>query len=88
MAGVASGRGRVHQYTSTPFGWGWGGGWGGGPGGGLDNGRLRSAALQWVWPEYLWLWQVLGTLAGGFRHWLRIGADLGSGLVDFCTLPR
>ena len=24
-------------------------------GGGLDGGRLRSAALQWVWPEYLWL---------------------------------
>lgn len=88
MGGVASGRGRVHQYTSTPFGWGWGGGWGGGPGGGLDNGRLRSVALQWVWPEYLWLWQVRRTLAGGIWHGLRIGAILGGGLIDIFTLPR
>ena len=26
-----------------------------GLGGGLDSGRARCVALQWVWPEYLWL---------------------------------
>ena len=53
MGGVASGRGRVLSPGGRSLGWGWGAGWGGRPGGDLDNGRLRGAALQSVWPEYL-----------------------------------
>lgn len=69
MGGVASGRGRVVPPAGASLGWGWGGGWMPGVWGGLDGGRVKSAAVQWVWPEYLCIRQVRKRGQGWALSW-------------------